>query len=397
MEILIRNARIIDANNDFTGDVYVKDGIISEIGASLRKDCRVLDAKNLVLMPAFCDLHVHFRDPGFTDKEDIISGSLAAARGGYTTVNLMANTKPVCSSMDIVNYVKNKAKETGLVDVHQTVSITRNMDGLDISHLDEIDKTVRFISDDGKGVLNEAVMLNAMKKAKSMGITVIAHEEQSTFSKFDTRLSEDYMTARDIELAMYTKCKFHAAHVSTAGAMEKVIYAKQKCRNITAEVTPHHIALTNDCDYSVNPPLRTQNDADYLIGAIKNGYVDAISTDHAPHTAGDKKNGAPGISGIETAFSVCFTKLVRCGYINLNMLSRLMSCNPSHLMGYKKGLIVPGYDGDLVLIDINKKYRVDKDKFASKGKNTPFDGMYLYGKVMAAIKAGNITYIEEEL
>jgi dihydroorotase len=179
--------------------------------------------------------------------------------------------------------------------------------------------------------------------------------------------------------------------------MEKVIYAKQKCRNITAEVTPHHIALTNDCDYSVNPPLRTQNDADYLIGAIKNGYVDAISTDHAPHTAGDKKNGAPGISGIETAFSVCFTKLVRCGYINLNMLSRLMSCNPSHLMGYKKGLIVPGYDGDLVLIDINKKYRVDKDKFASKGKNTPFDGMYLYGKVMAAIKAGNITYIEEEL
>lgn len=397
MEILIRNARIIDANLDFTGDIYIKNGIISEIGSFLKKDCRVLDAKNLVLMPAFCDLHVHFRDPGFTDKEDIISGSRAAAKGGYTTVNLMANTKPVCSCMETVNYVTKKAKETGLVDVHQTVSITKNMNGIDLSHLDEIDKTVKFISDDGKGVLDDNVMLLAMKKAKDLGITVIAHEEHNIFSKFDTRLSEDFMTARDVELALYTGCRFHAAHVSTTGAMEKVIYGKQKSRNIICEVTPHHIALTNECDYSVNPPLRTRDDIDFLINSIKKGYVDTISTDHAPHTKDDKLKGSPGISGIETAFSVCFTKLVKCGHINLNLLSRLMSYNPSLIMGYKKGLIMPGYEGDLVLVDINKEYRVDTDKFASKGKNTPFDGMYLYGKIIATFKSGNITYIEEEL
>lgn len=392
MELLIKGARIVDSSQDFIGDVYIKEGKISELGQDLIKDCRVIKGEGLVLLPSFMDLHSHFRDPGFTYKEDILSGSQAAVKGGYTGVNLMANTNPVCSTPDELKYVIQKSAKVGLVDVHQTISITRNMDGKDISHLDEIKYPFRFISDDGKGVLKSRLMLEAMLKAKAMGLTVISHAEHEEISKTDTRLSENIMTSRDINLAKHTGCHLHIAHVSTKEAMEDIIEAKKKGYNITCEVTPHHIALTDDIKYTVNPPLRKNDDREFLIKAINDGFIDMIATDHAPHSVEDKKNGAPGISGIETSFSVCYTKLVADGHITLNKLSEIMSKNPARIMGFNKGEIKIGYDGDLVLVDIDSKYKVCSEEFASKGKNTPIEGMEFCGNVEMTIKGGKIVY-----
>lgn len=397
MDILIKNARIIDSTQDFYGDVYIKDGKINEIGNRLIKDCITIMADNLTLMPSFIDLHAHFRDPGITYKEDITTGCEAAAHGGYTAVNLMANTKPVCSSMDIVNYVVKKAEDVGLADVHQTVSITNNFDGKTLTHLNELDSSIKFISDDGKGVQDDIVMYKAMLKAKQMGLIIISHAEKDGFLNINNRLSENVMTARDVMLAKCTGCRLHMAHVSTKEAMDEIISSKKSgYNNITCEVMPHNIALDENTNYLVNPPLRKKEDVDFLIHAIKCGFVDCISTDHAPHSAEDKKNGANGISGIETAFSVCFTALVKKGFITLNKLSELMSKNPGAMMGINKGELKAGYDGDAVLVDTNKKYVIDVKNFKSKGKNTPFDGREVYGKVAATFKSGRMIYCDDE-
>lgn len=394
MELLIKNARIIDASQDFVGDVYINNGVIDCIAPDIRKSCETIDAKGLVLMPSFIDLHSHFREPGFTNKEDIMSGSLAAAHGGYTAVNLMANTKPVCSTMDTVHYVLKKAEEINIIDVHQCISVTKNLEGKDISHLDDITYPVKFISDDGKGILDDDVMLKAMLKAKEKGLTVISHAEHEEYVKRNTRLSENFMTMRDIEAAKKTGCRLHMAHVSTKEAMAMVIDAKKDGYKITCEVTPHHIALTGEKSYRVNPPLREKEDIEFLIGALKDGWVDAIATDHAPHSAEDKVNGAPGISGIETSFPVCYTFLVKEGQLTINKLSELMSKNPALIMGYNKGEIKKGYDGDVVLVDLNTKFKVLSSNFISKGKNTPFEGMELYGIVKATVKRGRVIYRE---
>jgi dihydroorotase, multifunctional complex type len=392
MDILIKNVRIVDCSKDFTGDVYIKDGRISEVGENLEADCPYIDASNLVLMPSFIDLHSHFRDPGFVYKEDIESGSLAAVKGGYTAVNLMANTNPVISSMDLVDYVIQKSREVGLLDVHQAVSITRDMDGRTLDHLDSLGAEVKLLSDDGRGVEDAGVMYQAMLKAREKGLTIISHTEYKAIAEKNSRLSENLMTFRDVYLALETGCSFHAAHVSTAESMKEIIRAKKRCSNITCEVTPHHIALTDEVKYTVNPPLRGRGDVDFLIESIRDGWVDAIATDHAPHSAEDKEKGAPGISGIETAFSVCYTKLVKEGYITLGRLSELMSRNPGRIMGLNKGEIKKGFDGDVVLLDIDKKYTVEPSGFASKGKNTPFGGLELTGKVAGTIKSGKVVY-----
>ncbi|GAA0180658.1 dihydroorotase [Clostridium sediminicola] len=392
MEILIKNVRIVDYKKDFCGDVYIKDGKINRVDKEIIADCKTIDGRDKVLMPSFVDLHAHFRDPGFTYKEDIQTGSKAAVKGGYTVVNLLANTKPVCSDMKTVEYVLKRADEVGLVHVHQTVSITKDLMGKDISHLDDIDEKVMFISDDGKGVDNNYVMLEAMKKAKDKNLTIISHAESQDLSNIDMRLAENFMTWRDIELAKYTGCKLHMAHVSTKESLEYVIDAKKEGYGITCEVTPHHLALPENTPYRVNPPIREKDDIDYLIRAIKEGYVDAIGTDHAPHSLEDKKNGSPGISGIETSFSVTYTKLVKEGHISLNELSNIMSRRPSEIMKLNKGQITEGYDADLVLLDLNKSYSVDSEKFVSKGKNSPFDGMKVYGEVLSTLKEGNLVY-----
>jgi dihydroorotase len=231
-----------------------------------------------------------------------------------------------------------------------------------------------------------------MIKAKKKKMRIITHAENEQLTHIDSRLSENTMTWRDISLAKFTGCPLHVAHISTKEAMEYVIDAKRSGFDITCEVTPHHIALTDETAYQVNPPLRKKGDIDFLIRSIQEGWVDAIGTDHAPHTIEDKEKGAPGISGIETSFAICYTTLVREGLISLNKLSEIISKNPSKIMGISKGEIKIGYLGDLALVDLNQKYTIASDDFVSKGKNTPFEGKQYFGKVMMTIKGGKIIY-----
>ena len=396
MELLIKNARIIDVTQDFVGDIYIKNGLIEEIGKEIYKDnIETFNCNGKTLMPAFIDTHAHFRDPGLTWKEDIETGSRAALKGGYTGVCLMANTNPICSSKETLEYVRNKSKELNLIDIHQCLSVTKNFDGITLSHLEELadDKEIKAISDDGVGVSNSNTMLEAMKIAKKNNWVIMSHAESPEFSKVDMRIAENMMTLRDVELAKLSKARLHMCHVSTKEAIKYIIDGKMSGANITLEVTPHHIGLTRDInDYRVNPPIREKEDVEAIIKAIKLGMVDTIGTDHAPHTVEEKKKGSPGMVGLETAFSICYTKLVKENNISLNKLSELMSYNPAKLLGMNKGKISVGIDGDFVLVDVDKKIKVNPEEFASKGRNTPFDGMEFYGEVLATIKGGEVKY-----
>ena len=385
MNLLIKNVNLIDESNNFFGDIYIEKGVIKELGTELNKECETLDGKGLVLMPAFIDTHAHFRDPGFEYKEDIESGSKAAVRGGYTTVTLMPNTKPVCSSKEILDYVVNKGKEVGLVDLYQTVSITKNLSGEEINHLREFEgnPNVKAITDDGKGVSDSKIMMEAMKIAKENNWIVMSHAESPEFSKVDMRLAENMMTWRDITLAKFVDCRLHMSHVSTKEAMKYIIEGKNDGVKVTCEITPHHLALNNKIsNYRVNPPIREEEDVNFLIKAIKMNYVDCIGTDHAPHSKEDKEKGAPGMIGIEQAFSICYTKLVKENHISLNKLSQLMSGNAAKLLNINKGKLQPGFLGDLVLIDLNKKRIFKEEDIVSRSKNTPFNGMEFYGDVV---------------
>ena len=395
MNLLIKNVNLIDESYNFFGDIYIEKGVIKELGTELNKECETLDGKGLVLMPAFIDTHAHFRDPGFEYKEDIESGSKAAVRGGYTTVTLMPNTKPVCSSKEILDYVVNKGKEVDLVDLYQTVSITKNLSGEEINHLREFEgnPNVKAITDDGKGVSDSKIMMEAMKIAKENNWIVMSHAESPEFSKVDMRLAENMMTWRDITLAKFIDCRLHMSHVSTKEAMKYIIEGKNDGVKVTCEITPHHLALNNKIsNYRVNPPIREEEDVNFLIKAIKMNYVDCIGTDHAPHSKEDKEKGAPGMIGIEQAFSICYTKLVKENHISLNKLSQLMSGNAAKLLNLNKGKLQPGFLGDLVLIDLNKKRIFKEEDIVSRSKNTPFNGMEFYGDVVLTIKNGKIVY-----
>ncbi|MBI6019783.1 dihydroorotase [Clostridium perfringens] len=395
MNLLIKNVNLIDESNNFFGDIYIEKGVIKELGTELNKECETIDGKGLVLMPAFIDTHAHFRDPGFEYKEDIESGSKAAVKGGYTTVTLMPNTKPVCSSKEILDYVVNKGKEVGLVDLYQTVSITKNLSGEEINHLREFEgnPNVKAITDDGKGVSDSKIMMEAMKIAKENNWIVMSHAESPEFSKVDMRLAENMMTWRDITLSKFVDCRLHMSHVSTKEAMKYIIEGKNDGVKVTCEITPHHLALNNKIsNYRVNPPIREEEDVNFLIKAIKMNYVDCIGTDHAPHSKEDKEKGAPGMIGIEQAFSICYTKLVKENHISLNKLSQLMSGNAAKLLNINKGKLQPGFLGDLVLIDLNKKRIFKEEDIVSRSKNTPFNGMEFYGDVVVTIKNGKIVY-----
>lgn len=396
MELLIKNGRIIDSTQDFKGDIYIKDGLICEIGSHIEKEnVNVLDCSGKVVMPSFIDTHAHFRDPGLTWKEDIETGSRAALKGGYTGVCLMANTKPICSDKETLEYVRKKSRELNLIDIHQCLSVTKNFDGITLDHLNELkdDKEIKAISDDGVGVYNSNTMLEAMRIAKENDWVIMSHAESPEFSKVDMRIAENMMTLRDVELAKLSGARLHMCHVSTKEAVKYIIDAKVSGANVTMEVTPHHIGLTKDINnYRVNPPIREKEDVDAIIKAIKMGMVDTIGTDHAPHTEEEKKKGSPGMVGLETAFSICYTKLVRENEISLNKLSQLMSYNGAKLLGMNKGKISIGTDGDLVVVDLDKKIKVDSSEFASKGRNTPFEGMEFYGEILNTIKGGEIKY-----
>lgn len=396
MNILIKNANVVDSSQNFIGDVYIENGKIKELGTSINKnDVDIIDAKGLTLMPAFVDTHAHFRDPGLTYKEDLETGSRAALRGGYTGVCLMGNTSPTCSTKEVLDYVKNKEENLKLIDIHQCVTITKDFDGKTLSHLEEFknDQRVKAISDDGVGVSDSRVMMEAMKIAKENDWVIMSHAESHEFSDIDMRLAENMMTWRDITLAKVTGAKLHMAHVSTKEAMKYIIDGKCSGVNVTCEVTPHHIVLTNDKNnYRVNPPIREKSDVDFLLRAISHGDVECIGTDHAPHTKEDKEKGSPGMVGLETAFPICYTKLVKEGVITINKLSEMMSRNPAKILKMNKGNISIGLDGDVVLLDLNKEITINSDEFYSKGKNTPFEGMKYYGEVVMTIKGGQVLY-----
>lgn len=392
MEILIKGARIVDESKDFIGDLYIQDGRIHDFGNGLNYECSIIDGKNLVLMPSFIDLHVHFRDPGYTYKEDLYTGSKAALKGGFTFVNLMGNTDPICSSMEMVEYVLDKSKELGLIGVHQCVSITKDFDGQTLDHLNDIDHRVKIITDDGKGINSNIVMYHAMTKAKKKGLIIMTHAEDEDLTPIDYRISENIISIRDIYLSKVTGARLHLTHVSTKEAIDAIRDAKKKGSGLlTCDVTPHHIALW-DRDYKVNPPIREKEDAHAIIEGIIDGTVDAIATDHAPHTRSDKVQGSPGLVGLETAFSVSYTNLVKSGKIDLMRLSQLLSGRSGEILTLNKGKIQKGFDADLVFIDLDKEIVVDANTFVSKGKNTPFDGMTVYGEVQLTLVKGKIMY-----
>lgn len=402
MELLIRNARIVDATHDFIGDIHIKEGKICALGKGLNTKGAIyteIDAEGLTLMPAFIDTHAHFRDPGLTYKEDMESGSRAALRGGFTGACLMANTKPICSTVEVLKEIREKSKVIDLIDIHQVVSITSDFGGDSIEHLKNFvgDTELKAISDDGVGVMNSKVMMDAMNFAKEQDWVIMSHAEDKEFSKTDMRLAENLMTIRDIHLSEVTGARLHMCHVSTVEALDAIREARAKGTNVTCEVTPHHIGLTSDIsNYRVNPPIREEKDVKAVVQAIKDGVVDCIGTDHAPHTAEDKANGAPGMVGLETAFMICYTRLVKSGEISLNKLSELMSLNSAKILGMNKGKLEIGYDGDVVLVDLDKTVKIDSSKFHSKGKNTPFEGMEFNGEVVMTVRKGRVLFQKEE-
>ncbi len=391
MNLIIKNATIADETGQWQGDVFIQNGKIAGIGQFKPEDAKVIDAAGYVLMPALIDMHCHFREPGFEHKETIETGSYAAAKGGYSYVNLMGNTNPVCSSLDVIQKIRKQAQKVDLVEIHQVCTVTQNYDGKTLDHLTQMDKQVKAISEDGKWVQSAKVMEQAMRVAKQNDWVVLSHEEDMEISPYDYRLAEDLATIRDITLAEYTGARLHISHLSTKGALQAVIAAKKRGVKVTCEVTPHYLFLW-DNNYRVNPPIRTKVDANFLVEAIKAGWVDMIATDHAPHTLEDKQNGAPGLVGLETAFSLCYSGLVYSNTISLSRLSQLMSANPARLMRLNKGLIQPGMDADLILADLNKEWTIHSEDFASKGRNTPFEGWKVRGEILMTIKQGKVTY-----
>ena len=297
----------------------------------------------------------------------------------------------MCSSAAIAQSIMDDARRIGLCDVNQCVSITKDFDGKTTGHLRALPRNIRFISEDGKGVRESRVMYEAMRIAAEKGLTVMSHAEDMDLSALDYRLAENLETARNLYLAQSTGARLHMCHVSTKEALADILAAKARGVRVTCEVTPHHIWFW-DSDFRVNPPIRAKEDVEALIAAILRGEVEAIATDHAPHTEEDKRGGAPGMVGLETAFSVCYTKLCREYGMPLADLSRLMSRGPAEILGLNKGLIAEGYDGDVVLVELGEPYTVRREDFAGKSKNTPYDGLSLYGRVACTVKAGRVTY-----
>ena len=388
--MLIKNAKLSDGTQV---DVLVEGGKIAGILQDMpAHGHEVIDAAGRTLLPGFIDLHCHWRTPGFEYKEDIASGSASAAAGGYTFVTLMPNTKPVCSTAQQAHQVMDEAERLGVCGALQTVSITEGFDGKSLDHLKTLPEDLRFITEDGKGVQNNEVMAKAFAICAQRNLVLMSHAEDMEISKWDYRLAENLETVRNLHLCEYYGARLHLCHVSTKEAVAAIGAAKRRGVPVTCEVTPHHLWFA-DLDYRVNPPIRSQADVQALIAAIQDGTVDAISTDHAPHTQEEKAAGAAGMIGLETAFGVCYTKLCRENGLELYYLEALMSRFPAAILGLdNKGAIRVGADADLTLVDLDTPYVVDKNAMHSKCCNTPFDGATLYGRVDMTIRGGRVTY-----
>lgn len=428
MGILIQGGRVIDAatDTDIIGDIYLDDGVIQEIGKKLAKkeeDDRVIDAKGCLVLPGLIDLHVHFRDPGQTYKEDIETGSRAAARGGVTTVVTMPNTSPVIDNPDRVNYVHNKAAQVSGVHVLQSGAMTKGESGEELADIAGMAAAgIPALSEDGKSVMDSRLCREAMEEAAKAGLPVFDHCEDMSLrgngcmndDENARRLglpgisnsTEDVIAARDIILAQETGAHLHLCHCSTEGVAHMMKALQDKgVKNVTAEVCPHHFILTtddierDDPNYKMNPPIRTKKDVEALKEGLKEGYIQVISTDHAPHAQKDKtgsmKNCAFGIAGLETSFALTYTELVEKGVLTIKQLVEKMSLNPARILGLECGTLQEGHPADVIVVDVEHTYKIDKTQFASKGRNTPFNGRKVKGKILYTICDGKIVYSEK--
>ena len=421
MKYLVRGAHVVDPANGTDGvkDLLVEGGLIAAVSDSVdAPGVPVVDAGGLHLFPGLVDIHVHFREPGQEYKEDIASGSRAAAAGGFTSVACMPNTAPVIDNAEIASYLLKKAREAAVCRVYPVGAISRGQKGEDLAAIGEMAEAgCVAISDDGRPVESAMLMRRAMEYSKAFGLTVISHPEDMTLARggqmnegeVSTVLgltgipaeAEEIMVARDILLARLTGAKVHLAHLSTAGSMELLKWGKERGIGVTGETAPHYFTLTEemlhsfDPVYKMNPPLRTRADLEAVRKALADGTADAIATDHAPHASDEKERefeAAPnGVIGLETSLPLGLA-LVAEGVLTLPALIRLMSFNPARILGLRAGSLAPGMPADFVLADLSARFAVDPGTFFSKSKNCPFAGMKLVGRAVKTFAGGRLVY-----
>ncbi|MGK2905745.1 MAG: dihydroorotase [Desulfuromonadales bacterium] len=419
--ILIKGGRVISPAQklDDTCDILIENGKITAIGKGLEaKNAEVIDASGKVVTPGLVDIHVHLRDPGLEYKEDIVSGTLSAVTGGFTSVACMPNTKPVNDNQTVTSYILKKAAELGYCRVFPIASITKGLDGESLTEMGELkDLGVCAVSDDGKPVSNPQLMRRAMEYARPFGLTIISHAEDLDLvasgvmneGPVSTELglkgipwvAEDAATAREVMLAEFTGAHLHVAHVSTSGSIEIVRQAKKRGVNVTCEAAPHHFSLTDEAvrgyntNAKMNPPLRSAEDMAAVRRGIADGTVDAIATDHAPHHIDEKNVEFPiainGIVGLETALPLTL-KLVEDGVIDLPKAIELLTSGPARVLNLPVGQLEEGGVADVTVIDPNLVWTVEAQRLKSKSKNTPFDGWQMKGAAVCTIVAGKIVY-----
>ena len=421
-KLLIKGGTAVLPEGEKVCDILVDgDKIVRIVGNVEDKAARVIDAKGLHVFPGLIDMHVHLREPGFEYKEDIASGSAAAVRGGFTQVCCMPNTQPVCDNAAVVGYIIARAKEVGLCKVRPIGAITKGEQGETLAEIGKMKEAGAVaLSDDGKPVPSARMMRLGMEYASDFGLICLSHCEDKSLAdggcvnegynstlaglKGIPRAAEEVMIAREIVLAETLGKRVHICHVSTKGGVRLLRDAKARGVAVTAETCPHYFALTDDIILSydantkVNPPVREAEDVEAIKEGLKDGTLDCIVTDHAPHHA-DEKNveydlAAFGISGIETSFSLSYTHLVKGGVLTLGQLTERMSGAPARILGLEGGALKEGGVADIMLADLNEKYVIDSRKFVSKGKNTPFNGSEVYGRVKATIVDGKVRFSE---
>lgn len=425
MRLLIKNGRVIDpaSKTDAVSDVLIEDGKIVKIEKEIKEKAeKTINAKGCFVMPGFIDLHVHLRDPGFEQKETVVTGAQAAARGGFTTILAMPNTRPVVDNADVVNYVHQKARNLTRINVLQIGAITKGQMGEELSEIHEmVQAGIPAISEDGKSVMNTAVYRKAMEIAKEEGIPVFAHCEDRELAQDGVMNAgkraeelglkgilndvEDIIEARDIMLARSVGVHLHLCHCSTSGSVWLLKQAKAEGVSVTGEACPHHFTLSDedipgdDANYKMNPPLRSPKDVEAIREGLKNDLIDVIATDHAPHTAiekGTSMRTAPfGIVGLETAAALTYTELVKKDYLTPVQMAEKLSYNPAKIIGLDKGSLEKGKTADIVIFDPHETYTIRTEDFAGKAKNTPFAGRKVTGKVVNTIVAGEIVYSAE--
>lgn len=420
--LLIRGARILNParGEDYVGNILIAGDRISAVSENLYDaEAEVIEAKGLTAVPGFVDLHVHLRDPGFTDKEDILSGCRAAAAGGVTSLLCMPNTKPAADTPETVRYILDKAKGAD-AHVYVAAAITKGLGGAELCDLKALREAgATALSDDGRPVVDTACLVAAMRRAPELNLLVAAHCEDLYLAKkwylnegeISAQLglpgvspaAEDCGTAREIAVAAAYDVPVHICHVSTRTSAAMIRDAKARGVKVTAETAPHYLLLTDrellkkDADYRMNPPLRTEQDRLAMLEALKDGTIDAVATDHAPHTPAEKADflTAPnGSIGMETSFAAAYTALVKTGILTLGELVEKMSVRPAQILGIEAGAIGAGEIADIALIDEREEWIVDPDRLHGKSRNTPFKGMTLTGKVKMTVCGGRIVYSE---